>query len=235
MSLIYWAGLTGTISALATGLGAIPVHFLRQDSKIMRAFASAIAAGMMISASVFSLAQEGIALRDKMPLAPYIVIFGLLLGEVFFGESHESGSREEHALSDYDEDFWSDRMRALVIDDAAKARVKEVLDFAMKKENWWTLGEGTPPGDREGFVTELDTFRVVFSITVVEGKPHRHISISVPRNLPHPIAAFTIAGMFGFTGGKQENDVCVGPGPDWQVGPHEKERAVMMLQPLEQK
>jgi len=161
--------------------------------------------------------------------------FGLLLGEVFFGESHESGSREEHALSDYDEDFWSDRMRALVIDDAAKARVKEVLDFAMKKENWWTLGEGTPPGDREGFVTELDTFRVVFSITVVEGKPHRHISISVPRNLPHPIAAFTIAGMFGFTGGKQENDVCVGPGPDWQVGPHEKERAVMMLQPLEQK
>jgi len=84
MSLIYWAGLTGTISALATGLGAIPVHFLRQDSKIMRAFASAIAAGMMISASVFSLAQEGIALRDKMPLAPYIVIFGLLLGAAFF-------------------------------------------------------------------------------------------------------------------------------------------------------
>jgi len=39
---------------------------------------------MMISASVFSLAQEGIALKDKMPLAPYIVIIGLLLGSAFF-------------------------------------------------------------------------------------------------------------------------------------------------------
>lgn len=84
MSLIFWTGLTGTISALATGLGAIPVHFLKNDSKVLRGFACAIAAGMMISASVFSLAQEGIALEDKMPLAPYIVILGLLLGAAFF-------------------------------------------------------------------------------------------------------------------------------------------------------
>src|SRR3990167_4592051 len=38
----------------------------------------------MISASVFSLAQEGIALKDKMPSAPYVVILGLLLGAAFF-------------------------------------------------------------------------------------------------------------------------------------------------------
>ncbi len=37
----------------------------------------------MISASVFSLAQEGIALKDKIPLAPYVVIIGLLLGAAF--------------------------------------------------------------------------------------------------------------------------------------------------------
>jgi zinc transporter ZupT len=84
MSLIFWTGLTGILSALATGLGAIPVHFLKKDSKVVRAFASAIAAGMMISASVFSLAQEGIALEHKIPLAPYIVILGLLLGAAFF-------------------------------------------------------------------------------------------------------------------------------------------------------
>jgi zinc transporter ZupT len=83
-ALIFWTALTGIISALATGLGAIPVHFLKADSKAVRAFASAIAAGMMISASVFSLAQEGIALEGKFPLAPYIVILGLLLGAVFF-------------------------------------------------------------------------------------------------------------------------------------------------------
>ncbi len=83
-SLIFWTATTGIISALATGLGAIPVHFMQTESKVVRAFASAIAAGMMISASVFSLAQEGIALESKMPLAPYIVILGLLLGAAFF-------------------------------------------------------------------------------------------------------------------------------------------------------
>jgi len=82
--LIYWTFLTGVISCLATGLGAIPVHFVQNKSKIVRCFASAIAAGMMISASVFSLAQEGISLQDKYPIAPYVVIMGLLLGAAFF-------------------------------------------------------------------------------------------------------------------------------------------------------
>lgn len=93
--LIYWTLLTGIISALATGLGAIPVHFVDGSSKILRSFASAIAAGMMISASVFSLAQEGIALQDKMPLAPYIVIIGLLLGAAFFRYTEKNFSDEK--------------------------------------------------------------------------------------------------------------------------------------------
>ncbi len=83
-SLIFWTATTGIISALATGLGAIPVHFVKNNSKVLRAFSSAIAAGMMLSASVFSLAQEGIALKNKIPHAPYIVILGLLLGAAFF-------------------------------------------------------------------------------------------------------------------------------------------------------
>ncbi len=83
-SLVFWTFFTGLISALATGLGAIPVHFIQSRSLIVRALASAIAAGMMISASVFSLAQEGIALKVKFPLAPYVVIMGLLLGALFF-------------------------------------------------------------------------------------------------------------------------------------------------------
>ncbi|MFT5169615.1 MAG: ZIP family zinc transporter [Lysobacterales bacterium] len=83
-TLIYWTLFTGVISALATGLGAIPVHFLKNNSKSLRALSSAVAAGMMISASVFSLAQEGITLKTDMPLAPYIVICGLMLGAAFF-------------------------------------------------------------------------------------------------------------------------------------------------------
>lgn len=81
---IYWALGTGILSALATGLGAIPVALIRNSSKIMRAFFGAVAAGMMISASVFSLAQEGISLKTERPSAPYEVILGLMLGAAFF-------------------------------------------------------------------------------------------------------------------------------------------------------
>ncbi|MBZ0167382.1 MAG: ZIP family metal transporter [Candidatus Omnitrophica bacterium] len=84
LHLIYWTFATGLISCLATGLGAIPVHFVQNNSTTLRAFSSAAAAGMMISASVFSLAQEGLALKDQNPLAPYIVIVGLMLGAAFF-------------------------------------------------------------------------------------------------------------------------------------------------------
>ena len=93
--LIYWTALTGIISALATGLGAIPVHYVKNNSKIVRGFASALASGMMLSASVFSLAQEGIALKTKMPLAPYIVITGLLLGAAFFRYTEKNFSHPD--------------------------------------------------------------------------------------------------------------------------------------------
>jgi zinc transporter ZupT len=82
--LIFWTFTTGVLSALATGLGAIPVAFVGNKSKVVRAFSGAVAAGMMISASVFSLAQEGIALKSQRAAAPYEVILGLLLGAVFF-------------------------------------------------------------------------------------------------------------------------------------------------------
>jgi zinc transporter ZupT len=84
MALIYWTTLTGVISCLATGLGAIPVHFVRNNSKLLRAFSSTFAGGMMISAAVFSLAEEGISLKTKFPLAPHEVVLGLLLGAAFF-------------------------------------------------------------------------------------------------------------------------------------------------------
>ena len=82
--LVFWTLLTGTLSALATGLGAIPVVYVKNKSEVVRAFAGAVAAGMMLSASVFSLAQEGIALGAKRPSAPYEVMAGLLLGAAFF-------------------------------------------------------------------------------------------------------------------------------------------------------
>ena len=84
MHLIYWSTLTGVIACLMTGLGAIPIHSVKNNSNLLRAFSSAFASGMMISASVFSLAQEGLSLKSKFPLAPYGVMIGLLLGSLFF-------------------------------------------------------------------------------------------------------------------------------------------------------
>lgn len=93
-SLIFWTSLTGILSALTTGLGAIPVHFLQGRSPLVRAMACGIAAGMMISASVFALVQEGIALKTKFPLAPYIVMLGLFLGSAFFWFTDKNVSRQ---------------------------------------------------------------------------------------------------------------------------------------------
>jgi len=84
---------------LATGLGAIPVHFLRTNSSVVRAFSSAVAAGMMISASVFSLIQEGISLKSKFPAAPYIVMVGLLLGAGFYWVADQYLSTEHGKAS----------------------------------------------------------------------------------------------------------------------------------------
>ena len=100
MNLLYWTSLTGVIACLITGLGAVPVHFVKNNSKLLRSFSSAFAAGMMISAAVFSLAQEGISLRTKFPLAPYEVILGLLLGAAFFWWT--SHFVEDHHFENYD-------------------------------------------------------------------------------------------------------------------------------------
>jgi zinc transporter ZupT len=92
-ALIYWTSLTGILSALATGLGAIPVHFVKNNSQVVRCFSSAAAAGMMLSASVFSLVQEGIKLQHKIPFAAYSVMAGILLGGAFmnYTDKHFSG------------------------------------------------------------------------------------------------------------------------------------------------
>lgn len=101
-SLIFWTAFTGILSALATGLGAIPVHFLKGGSKRVRGFSSAFAGGMMISASVFSLVQEAINLKGKFSYAPYAVIVGLLLGAAFFWITEKTISEQhldQHVLS----------------------------------------------------------------------------------------------------------------------------------------
>ncbi len=124
-------------------------------------------------------------------------------------------------------------MSALVLDKEAEAKVKAVVDFATKKENWYVLGSSPVPGDRTEYCCQLHSYRCVFTLTLINSKPHRHLSISTKSNLPHPIVSFTIAKMFGFTGAKEQNGAAIAPGKDWILGPHGKDRCVVLVQPVE--
>jgi len=79
--LVLWSLGTGIASALATGLGAIVA--LAITEKRFAGFANAVAAGMMIAASVFALAQEGIALEASQVVGVISVVVGMLAGAGF--------------------------------------------------------------------------------------------------------------------------------------------------------
>lgn len=73
---VFWVAL---FTALATGLGALPVLFLKHTNPRWRGIAAATASGMMLSASVFALADE--ALGRGLAIE---VVGGMLLGALFF-------------------------------------------------------------------------------------------------------------------------------------------------------
>jgi hypothetical protein len=126
-------------------------------------------------------------------------------------------------------------MRALIIDDHARAEIKRVIKYA--KAHHYRKGDPVP-GENENFVTKLGTYRCVFTFTVGEDDKtgpalFRHLSISIPveGQYPHPAAAFTIATLFGFTGwdGKTTDEIP----HNWAGGADEEEGCVVLIQPIE--
>ena len=73
---VFWVAL---ITDLATGLGAVPFAFSRTLSRRWEGISCAIAGGMMISASVFSLAEQGLR-RGSV----WGIVVGMLAGAAFF-------------------------------------------------------------------------------------------------------------------------------------------------------
>ncbi len=69
------------LTALATGLGAVPFAFAKKFSKRWLGFANAVAAGLMLAAS-FSLIYEG------LPLSAPRTLVGIVAGLVFILLSH---------------------------------------------------------------------------------------------------------------------------------------------------
>jgi ZIP family zinc transporter len=84
---VFWVAL---LTDLATGLGALPFAFVRQLSDSWQGMMTAAAAGMMVSASVFTLTGEALDAG-----AVWQVLLGLLAGAAFFSwtarliEGHE--------------------------------------------------------------------------------------------------------------------------------------------------
>ena len=75
-SQVFWVAL---FTALATGLGALPVLFLKNSEPRWRGIAAATASGMMLSASVFALADEALGRGGAAE-----VVAGMLAGALFF-------------------------------------------------------------------------------------------------------------------------------------------------------
>ena len=85
---VFWVAL---LTALATGLGALPVLFLKDSEPRWRGIAAATASGMMLSASVFALADEALERGDATE-----VVAGMLAERFFSRRRGLSNSADGH-------------------------------------------------------------------------------------------------------------------------------------------
>jgi hypothetical protein len=123
-------------------------------------------------------------------------------------------------------------VRPLLIDEQAKADVARVREWAEQPVHFYRPGiDSTVPGDLPEFRCFLHHgFRCVYTITESNGVRYRQLSISVTGdNYPNPIAAYTIAHLFGFTGWDGKSDQ---PPESWMGAVNQKEHCVVLAQPL---
>ena len=81
-ALVWKVFLMALLTAVATGLGVVPFAFVREMSPRWKASMVAAAGGMMISASVFSLAVEALARGSA-----WEVTAGMIVGAWFFART----------------------------------------------------------------------------------------------------------------------------------------------------
>lgn len=133
-------------------------------------------------------------------------------------------------------------MRALIIDETAKAEVRRVEEHARKKENWYFLGSGgrvipkTIPGHDPNFIAYLGSYRCVFTYTMGEKGLVRQLTVGVPgnNNYPSTFAIQMIAAEFGFTGwdGKAAIETLL-ENRTWMAKVLPTQRCVMVVQKVE--
>ena len=165
-TLVMWSLGTGIASALATGLGAFVARLMPVGSQVARGISSAFAAGMMIAASVFSLAQEGIAMRAVVPWAPVGVISGMLLGSAFFWVMERWSGGEAEG----DEAAHGERLASLKLDRHALLLFSALFVHS--------IPEGVAIG--VGFATGDVAFGAVMAAAIAIHNVPEGIAMSVP-------------------------------------------------------
>lgn len=122
--------------------------------------------------------------------------------------------------------------RVLIIDEKARARVREVLGFSLREENWCEPAISPPlPEDDPRHVASLDTCRCVFNITRTPGgQRFRHLWVSIfGGHYLTPFALYTIAQEFGFTGWDGKN---INAPKDWSIDINRKKGRAVAIQPF---
>jgi len=128
----------------------------------------------------------------------------------------------------------NDKMRPLVIDEAAKKLAAYVVGYALVPENHYRPSvPGTqPPGDNQNHCCQINTYRCGFSITQIDDRLYRHFSVSVPgTRFPNVAAVLMLAEIFGFTGWDQKTINKLPAGWIARIEPHS--RAVVVAQLME--
>ena len=128
-------------------------------------------------------------------------------------------------------------MRMLMIDEATKNAIANLIRFAQDKANWYRpAADKWVPGDHPEYVVHLNDYRCVFTLTESEGHLFRHLSVSVPsKDYPNVSVFLSIAKLFGFTGGVTPSgnlDFVIRPGQDWRFGVNEDEHCVAIVQEI---
>lgn len=90
--------LAALVSDLATGLGALPLFFLDRVGQRWNGLAAGVASGMMLSASVFALADKALHRGSALE-----VIAGMIAGAAFFARTARLVERQHWTLGDWDE------------------------------------------------------------------------------------------------------------------------------------
>ncbi|ALG81373.1 ZIP family metal transporter [Halanaeroarchaeum sulfurireducens] len=95
LTLVFLAGL---LTAVATGVGALPFFFYEDIQPRWNVVLWGLASGIMISASVFGLVKEGLAVGTPRQIAP-----GILVGVLLVVVGHRAITRYEFNPREYEE------------------------------------------------------------------------------------------------------------------------------------